>query len=99
MKELRAEIPSRDYDVLVGRGALQKLPAALQGLDGVDEVLVGCDENVAPLYLTETCASLREAVYAQVVTERVENDETRPLADVVADLVAVVRGNRSGESA
>ncbi len=61
MKELRAEIPSRDYDVLVGRGALQKLAAALQGLDGVDEVLVGCDENVAPLYLTETCSSLREA--------------------------------------
>ena len=51
MKRLAALLPSRRYDVLVGRGCLAQLGDALRDLGACREAVVCCDDNVAPLYL------------------------------------------------
>jgi len=64
MARLRAELASRSYDVLVARGALSGLGAALVPLRVPSRAVVCCDENVAPLYLDAVCESLRVADFA-----------------------------------
>ena len=51
MKRLVAQVPSRPYEVLVGRGFLAQLGDALRDLGVCREAVVCCDANVAPLYL------------------------------------------------
>ena len=63
MRRIRAEMPSRAYDVLVGRGCLAGLGAALARRCPGGKAVVCCDENVAPLYLEQTRSSLRAAGY------------------------------------
>ena len=63
MRRIRAEMPSRAYDVLVGRGCLGGLGAALGRRCPGGKTVVCCDENVAPLYLEQVRASLRAADY------------------------------------
>jgi 3-dehydroquinate synthase len=60
---LRADLPSRSYDVLVDRGALAGLGAALLPLRAPGHAVVCCDENVAALYLDAARGSLRDAGY------------------------------------
>ncbi len=64
MKRLRATPGSRAYDVLVGRGCLTGLGAALRARVPGGQVVVCCDANVAPLYLAAAHESLREVGYA-----------------------------------
>jgi 3-dehydroquinate synthase len=61
---LRAELPSRSYDVLVARGALAELGAALASLRTPGKAVVCCDENVAPLYLDAARERLRGAGFS-----------------------------------
>ena len=63
MRCIRATMPSRAYDVLVGRGCLVGLGEAMsRGCPGGNTV-VCCDENVAALYLEQVRASLEAAGY------------------------------------
>ena len=63
MRRIRAALPSRAYDVLVGRGCLGGLGAALGRRCPGGNTVVCCDENVAPLYLEQVRSSLRAAGY------------------------------------
>ena len=64
MIRVPAAVASRKYDVLVGRDWLGKLGGALWSRAPGGQVVVCCDENVAPLYLEQTRASLVTAGYA-----------------------------------
>jgi 3-dehydroquinate synthase len=61
MQRLHARLPSRSYDVLVGRGVLEALGAALRDVVDGAQAVVCTDENVAPLYLEPASSSLRAA--------------------------------------
>jgi 3-dehydroquinate synthase len=61
MRRIRARIPSRDYEVLVGRACLAGLGEAVTRRCQAGRVVVCCDENVAPLYLEQARTSLRAA--------------------------------------
>ncbi len=63
MKRLSAVTSSRDYDVLVGRGCLPSLGGALASRVPGGQIVLCCDENVAPLYLGTVGESLRAAGY------------------------------------
>jgi 3-dehydroquinate synthase len=56
-------MPSRAYDVLVGRDCLAGFGAALGRRCPGGRSVVCCDENVAPLYLEQVRSSLRAAGY------------------------------------
>jgi 3-dehydroquinate synthase len=64
MIKVRATAPSREYDVLIGRDCLGGLGSALWACAPGGQVVVCCDENVAPLYLEQTRAGLLTAGYA-----------------------------------
>jgi 3-dehydroquinate synthase len=61
MRRIAAQLPSRSYDVLVGRGCLAGLGEALARSCLGGRAVVCCDENVAPLYLEPARSSLRAA--------------------------------------
>ncbi|MBN2203854.1 MAG: 3-dehydroquinate synthase, partial [Thermoleophilia bacterium] len=61
MPRLHIAAPSRAYDVLVERGALDGLAAELTVLGTRGKVVVCSDANVAPLYLERLSAGLTEA--------------------------------------
>ncbi len=64
MKRLKVEAPSRTYPIVVGRDLLGDIgPLVRERRDG-GQVVVCCDENVAPLYLECVRRSLREAEFA-----------------------------------
>lgn len=63
MRRIPATMPSRAYDVLVGRGCLAGLGGALTRRCPGGKTVVCCDENVAPLYLEQARSSLRAAGY------------------------------------
>src|SRR5450830_804414 len=63
MRRIPATMPSRAYDVLVGRGCLAGLGGALTRRCAGGKTVVCCDENVAPLYLEQARSSLRAAGY------------------------------------
>src|SRR5665647_2300648 len=63
MRRIPARMPSRAYDVLVGRGCLAGLGGALARRCPGGKTVVCCDENVAPLYLEQARSSLRAAGY------------------------------------
>jgi 3-dehydroquinate synthase len=60
VKRLTVEAPSRTYRILVGRDLLGEV-GPLVRRRGSGQVVVCCDENVAPLYLDEMRAALRHA--------------------------------------
>jgi 3-dehydroquinate synthase len=61
VKRLTVRTASRSYPVLVGRDVLDLLGAQVRKTGGDGQVVVVCDENVAPLYLEKARSSLREA--------------------------------------
>ena len=61
VKRLTVHAASRTYPILVGRGVLDELGAPVRRLRGEGQVVVVCDENVAPLYLDRVRASLTAA--------------------------------------
>ena len=61
MKRLTVKAASRSYPVLVGRDLLGGLGPEVRRLRGDGQVVVVCDENVAPLYLEAARRSLRDA--------------------------------------
>ena len=63
MRRIPARMPSRAYDLLVGRGCLAGLGGALARRCPGGKTVVCCDENVAPLYLEQARSSLRAAGY------------------------------------
>ncbi|MCX6363778.1 MAG: 3-dehydroquinate synthase [Actinobacteria bacterium] len=63
MRRIPARMPSRAYDVLVGRDCLAGLGGALSRRCPGGKTVVCCDENVAPLYLEKVRSSLRAAGY------------------------------------
>jgi 3-dehydroquinate synthase len=58
MRRLTVHAVSRSYPILVGRGVLEELGAAVRKLHGEGQIVVLCDENVAPLYLDRARRSL-----------------------------------------
>jgi len=63
MRRVASSGLSRDYEVLVGRGALARLGEEARRAAGGDRAVVCCDENVAPLYLEPARESLAGAGY------------------------------------
>ncbi len=61
MKRLTVRADSRTYPILVGRDVLGRLGAEVRRLRGDGQVVVLCDENVAPHYLEQARTSLRAA--------------------------------------
>ena len=53
MIRVHAAVASREYDVLVGRDCLRELGRTLWSRAPGGQVVVCCDENVAPLYLEQ----------------------------------------------
>jgi 3-dehydroquinate synthase len=92
-------MPSRAYDVLVGRGCLAGFGAALARRCAGGRALVCCDENVAPLYLEEVRSSLEAAGYevSHVVIPAGEGQKTLARAE---ELYGVLydRGVRRGDT-
>ena len=63
MKRIASVGLSRDYEVLVGRGALAALGEEARRAAGGARAVVCCDEHVAPLYLERARESLAAAGY------------------------------------
>jgi 3-dehydroquinate synthase len=61
MKRLAVSTASRTYPIIVGRGVLGALGKAVHDRRGAGQVVVCCDENVAPLYLEAVRESLCSA--------------------------------------
>jgi 3-dehydroquinate synthase len=61
MRRLIVRAASKTYPVIVGRGVLDAVGPALRRARGEGQVVVCCDENVAPLYLEDLRAGLRAA--------------------------------------
>ncbi len=61
MRRLTVRATSRTYPIVVGRGVLAEVGAAVRRATGDGQVVVCCDENVAPLYLDPVRADLRAA--------------------------------------
>ena len=99
MRQLRAETASRRYDVLVGRDCLAQLGGELSAREPGGEVLVGCDENVAPLYLDGVRDALRDAGYgvSQVVLPAGERQKSLARAEELYG-VFYDRGLRRGDT-
>ena len=53
VKRLTVRAESRTYPILVGRDVLGRLGGEVRRLRGDGQVVVLCDENVAPLYLEQ----------------------------------------------
>jgi 3-dehydroquinate synthase len=98
MARLRAELPSRGYDVIVARGALGEVGSALVPLRARCHVVVCSDENVAPLYLERVSSGLRDAGFSvtHVVVPAGEAEKTLERA---AEVYGVLydRGIRRGD--
>lgn len=58
---------SRNYEVKIGKGLLDRLGAELQGI-AKGKVMIVTDENVAPLYLSRAYKSLSEAGFTVYTT-------------------------------
>ena len=99
MKRVHAALASREYDVLVGRDCLDGLGRALWSRAPGGQVVVCCDEHVAPLYLEEVRAGLRTAGYSvsQVVVPAGERQKSLARAE---ELYGVLydRGVRRGDT-
>jgi 3-dehydroquinate synthase len=63
MRRIPAPLPSRTYEVLIGRDCLAGLGEAVSRRCPSSKAVVCCDENVALLYLEPAGASLRAAGY------------------------------------
>ncbi|OPZ45825.1 MAG: 3-dehydroquinate synthase [Actinobacteria bacterium ADurb.BinA094] len=61
MKRLTVRAASRSHPIMVGRGVLDELGAAVRKLRGAGRVVVLSDANVAPLYLGRARAGLEQA--------------------------------------
>jgi 3-dehydroquinate synthase len=61
VKRLTVRADSGTYPILVGRDVLGRLGAEIRRLRGDGQVVILCDENVAPLYLEPARSSLLEA--------------------------------------
>jgi 3-dehydroquinate synthase len=99
MRRIPARTPSRAYDVLVGRGCLAGLGAALTRRCPGGKTVVCCDENVALLYLDQVCSSLGVAGYevSQIVIPAGEAQKDLARAE---ELYGVLydRGMRRGDT-
>jgi 3-dehydroquinate synthase len=58
VRRLTVHAASRTYPILVGRGVLEELGATVRRVRGEGQIVVLCDENVAPLYLDRVRRSL-----------------------------------------
>ncbi|MCH3943260.1 MAG: 3-dehydroquinate synthase [Atopobiaceae bacterium] len=63
MRDIRVSTPSRAYDVHVGTDLLAGVGSMVREAAGGHVVSVITDDNVAPLYADEVCASLERAGY------------------------------------
>lgn len=69
MKRLRVNIPSREYDICVGSGILQKSAELIREIYGGKKAAVITDSNVEPLYAEKLLSSLcNSGITAEVIT-------------------------------
>ena len=61
MKRLTVHAESRTYPILVGRDVMGELGPSVRRLRGEGQIVVVCDDNVAPLYLERARQSLVSA--------------------------------------
>lgn len=83
MKRLTVKAASRTYPIVIGRGVLGDVGAAVRRAHGDGQVVVCCDENVAPLYLERLRAGLRAAGLAvsQVILPAGEREKSLARAE------------------
>jgi 3-dehydroquinate synthase len=83
MKRLTVRTASRNYPIFVGRGVLGELGPALRRVRGAGQVVVLCDENVAPLYLDAVRDGLSAAGLAasQVILPAGEREKSLARAE------------------
>ena len=83
MKRLTVKAASRTYPIVIGRGVLGDVGAAVRRARGDGQVVVCCDENVAPLYLERLRAGLRAAGLAvsQVILPAGEREKSLARAE------------------
>jgi 3-dehydroquinate synthase len=89
MDRLRAVTASRDYDILVGRDCFPELGPALWSRAPGGQVVVCCDDHVAPLYLAAVRESLKGAGYAvsEIVIPAGESQKTLARAEELYGVV------------
>ena len=99
MRRIRARVPSRQYDVLVGKGFLAEVGDALRARGQRGQAVVCCDENVAPLLLEEARASLQQAGFSisQVVIPAGEREKSLARAEELYGIL-YDRGVRRGDT-
>ncbi len=61
MKRLTVHAASRTYPILVGRDVLDELGPSVRRVRGEGQIVIFCDDNVAPLYLERARRSLISA--------------------------------------
>ena len=62
MKTLTVDLPGREYDILIGRGLLDRAGTEIRRVcPRADKIFIVSDSNVAPLYYDRLEVSLREA--------------------------------------
>jgi 3-dehydroquinate synthase len=83
MRRLTVHAASRTYPILVGRGVLDELGVAVRKVRGEGQIVVLCDENVAPLYLDGVRRSLLAAGLAtsQVILPAGEREKNLARAE------------------
>ncbi len=61
MQSLRVNIPNREYDIKIGKGLLSKAGELILAVHSPCRAAIITDSNVAPLYLSIVCDSLKKA--------------------------------------
>ncbi|MDR1664885.1 MAG: 3-dehydroquinate synthase, partial [Clostridiales bacterium] len=67
MKELRVNIPGKEYSIFIGGGILKETGAMLRRVHGGRKAAVVTDENVRPLYGGAVENSLGESGFESTV--------------------------------
>ncbi len=80
MEPLRVELEERSYSIFVGRGNLPELGERLRGLQLDRHTAVVTNSVVAPLYLPQVQASLRDSGFDLVSIELPDGEEHKNLA-------------------
>lgn len=93
MRELRVELSARSYPIRIGAGLLSN-PSRWRDASSAKQVLVVCDEHVAPLYLERVVAGLPDATLSTLILPAGEAHKTLDTAAKIFTALAQLKASR-----